>query len=109
VFTFREKLTAIGLLSALFTLGCLVPIMLALVIGVLLQLLLGWNWLVSSICALTLIKFLMATLDLFDFKKKNMGPPCPHCGEQLRTPKAQQCFQCGEKWHGKSLERDDDA
>jgi hypothetical protein len=31
--------------------------------------------------------------------------PCPYCGEILRTPKAQQCFQCGADWHGDYKER----
>jgi hypothetical protein len=25
---------------------------------------------------------------------------CPHCGQALRTPRAQQCFECGADWHG---------
>lgn len=25
--------------------------------------------------------------------------PCPRCGQPLRTPKAQQCFECGADWH----------
>ena len=32
--------------------------------------------------------------------KNNQGPPCPKCGQPLRTARAQQCFQCGAKWHG---------
>lgn len=28
-----------------------------------------------------------------------VGPPCPHCGEPLRTAKAQQCLSCGADWH----------
>lgn len=27
------------------------------------------------------------------------GPPCPECGEPLRTSKARQCFNCGADWH----------
>jgi hypothetical protein len=27
------------------------------------------------------------------------GPPCPNCGEPLRTFVAQQCFKCGADWH----------
>lgn len=30
---------------------------------------------------------------------KYVGPPCPHCGEQLRTAKARQCLSCGADWH----------
>ena len=30
------------------------------------------------------------------------GPPCPKCGELLRTSKAQQCFECGADWHGQA-------
>ena len=30
---------------------------------------------------------------------KYVGPPCPHCGEPLRTSKARQCFSCGADWH----------
>lgn len=26
-------------------------------------------------------------------------PPCPHCGEKLRSPAAEQCFACGAEWH----------
>lgn len=32
--------------------------------------------------------------------KNGQGPPCPKCGQPLRTAKAQQCFKCGAKWHG---------
>ena len=27
------------------------------------------------------------------------APPCPQCGEQLRTKLAKQCFSCGTDWH----------
>jgi hypothetical protein len=27
------------------------------------------------------------------------GPPCPHCGQPLRTDRAKQCFHCGADWH----------
>jgi hypothetical protein len=27
------------------------------------------------------------------------GPPCPHCGEPLRTPEAKQCRKCLMDWH----------
>jgi hypothetical protein len=26
-------------------------------------------------------------------------PPCPFCGEPLRTPRARQCRHCGQDWH----------
>jgi hypothetical protein len=29
--------------------------------------------------------------------------PCPYCGKLLRTVQAQQCFNCGADWHGKSV------
>jgi hypothetical protein len=29
------------------------------------------------------------------------GPPCPYCGQPLRTDKAQQCLECGADWHGR--------
>jgi len=29
----------------------------------------------------------------------NPPKPCPHCGELLRTNRAQQCFLCGSDWH----------
>lgn len=29
---------------------------------------------------------------------------CPHCGENLRTAKAKQCFACGADWHGSENE-----
>jgi hypothetical protein len=32
-------------------------------------------------------------------KEKKPGPPCPYCGELLRTPKAKQCRACGMDWH----------
>ena len=35
-----------------------------------------------------------------DFERHSQGPPCPECGQPLRTAKAQQCFKCGAKWHG---------
>ena len=28
--------------------------------------------------------------------------PCPECGQNLRTPKAQQCLHCGSDWHAES-------
>ena len=28
------------------------------------------------------------------------GPPCPKCGQALRTAKSQQCFLRGADWHG---------
>jgi hypothetical protein len=33
--------------------------------------------------------------------KHHAGPPCPKCGQPLRTAKARQCFRCGAKWHGR--------
>jgi hypothetical protein len=27
------------------------------------------------------------------------APPCPQCGQPLRTPNAKQCFRCGADWH----------
>jgi hypothetical protein len=27
------------------------------------------------------------------------APPCPHCGQPLRTRSAKQCFRCGADWH----------
>lgn len=27
------------------------------------------------------------------------GPPCPHCGGPLRTPRAKQCPHCLSDWH----------
>ena len=105
---FRDCMLLIGLLGSLTVLGCLFSTAIAAVIGLLLHLLLGWDWLAASIVALLVIKFVLATLDLFDSdEKKPSGPPCPHCGEKLRTPKARQCFHCGEKWHDKHLEADD--
>lgn len=35
------------------------------------------------------------------------GPPCPLCGEPLRTSRAQQCPHCGADWHGKPPRRRD--
>jgi hypothetical protein len=32
--------------------------------------------------------------------------PCPKCGEQLRTPSAQQCFKCGANWHQTGISGD---
>jgi hypothetical protein len=29
----------------------------------------------------------------------NPPAPCPYCGEQMRTPRAQQCRFCGMDWH----------
>jgi hypothetical protein len=28
------------------------------------------------------------------------GPPCPHCGKALASPRAKQCLACGADWHG---------
>jgi hypothetical protein len=33
------------------------------------------------------------------------GPPCPHCGEALASPRAKQCLSCGADWHGDPGER----
>ena len=30
---------------------------------------------------------------------RRKGPPCPKCGEPLRTEKAKQCLKCGADWH----------
>lgn len=43
-----------------------------------------------------------ASLRQANAPKANKGPPCPKCGQPLRTAKAQQCFSCGAKWHGQS-------
>ena len=43
-----------------------------------------------------------AVVTEYVFTRKAKGPPCPKCGKRLRTAKAQQCFSCGAKWHGKS-------
>lgn len=32
-------------------------------------------------------------------ESRYVGPPCPHCGEPLRTERAQQCLSCGADWH----------
>jgi hypothetical protein len=32
------------------------------------------------------------------------GPPCPKCGQPLRTEKAKQCFSCGMSWHASESE-----
>ncbi len=32
-------------------------------------------------------------------KHGETGPPCPYCGEPLRTERAQQCLSCGMDWH----------
>jgi hypothetical protein len=32
-------------------------------------------------------------------KKKGIGSRCPHCGRQLATDQAKQCFRCGIDWH----------
>lgn len=29
------------------------------------------------------------------------GPPCPYCGQALRTDRARQCPHCLEDWHGR--------
>jgi len=31
------------------------------------------------------------------------GPPCPYCGEALRTEKAKQCAHCFKSWHNNEL------
>ena len=33
-------------------------------------------------------------------------PPCPFCGQLLRTPAAQQCRHCFREWHGIASNRD---
>lgn len=30
---------------------------------------------------------------------RRQGPPCPYCGQPLRTNLAKQCFHCGRSWH----------
>ena len=32
-------------------------------------------------------------------KKTDAGPPCPYCGQALRTAFAKQCRHCGMDWH----------
>jgi hypothetical protein len=32
-------------------------------------------------------------------EKTDAGPPCPYCGEPLRTKFAKQCRHCGMDWH----------
>ena len=34
--------------------------------------------------------------------KEKEVTPCPYCGKPLRTPLAQQCFECHKDWHGGS-------
>jgi hypothetical protein len=31
--------------------------------------------------------------------RRRAGPPCPYCGQPLRTAQARQCFGCGMDWH----------
>jgi len=33
------------------------------------------------------------------YARRNLGPPCPKCGQPMRTAKAQQCLHCGADWH----------
>jgi hypothetical protein len=35
--------------------------------------------------------------------RNNQGPPCPTCGQPLRTAKARQCLKCGAMWHDKPI------
>ena len=38
-------------------------------------------------------------ISAFFGKGKQPGPPCPYCGEPLRTPRAKQCRKCRRDWH----------
>jgi hypothetical protein len=38
-------------------------------------------------------------ISAFFGREKAPGPPCPYCGEPLRTPRARQCRFCGRDWH----------
>ena len=38
-------------------------------------------------------------ISAFFGKGKQPGPPCPYCGELLRTPRAKQCRKCHRDWH----------
>jgi hypothetical protein len=37
------------------------------------------------------------------------GPPCPFCGQPLRTSRAQLCVHCGADWHGDPARDPDEA
>jgi len=34
-----------------------------------------------------------------EFKTQTPRPPCPYCGQPLRTMLAKQCLECGMDWH----------
>lgn len=38
-------------------------------------------------------------ISAFYGRDEEPGPPCPYCGEPLRTPTARQCRFCGTDWH----------
>ena len=31
--------------------------------------------------------------------KSDSGPPCPECGQNIKTELAKQCLHCGADWH----------
>lgn len=38
-------------------------------------------------------------ISTFFGRDREPGPPCPYCGEPLRTSSARQCRFCGTDWH----------
>jgi hypothetical protein len=34
------------------------------------------------------------------------APPCPYCGNQLRTRLAKQCVECGADWHADARDQE---
>lgn len=100
----KESAGLLGLIGALLVGGFLIKLAIASLVGLLVWLAFGFNWLVSAIIAWFALTLILGVAELFETPdhKQDAGGPCPYCGKRLRTIKAQQCRHCGKKWHGMS-------
>jgi hypothetical protein len=58
---------------------------------------------IAELCALTGCSLRWAKLWVHHAGRpqaRHPGPPCPFCGEPLKTSRAQLCLACGCDWHG---------
>ena len=56
----------------------------------------------SGLIAMKVFWFVSEIFDLVPrswLEGKGDTKPCPECGKNLRTARAQQCFHCGADWH----------
>ncbi len=58
--------------------------------------------LVSAFITMKVLGLIFATFDLIPeswLNARKETKPCPECGKNLRTARAQQCMHCGADWH----------